>query len=95
MNSKEISTIKLSKLREDIDKLTKWAHLEIHEYLQNRVECTHNENGVFIDMRNLSEEHYENLVKMVSFYKENEKDLQKKQKIFSDIKKNLNIVKTK
>ena len=65
------------KIVNDIDKLSKEAHLEIFFYLKkNNIIYSSNKNGIFINMKDIKKDTLLELQKKVKFYKDNQKILE-------------------
>jgi hypothetical protein len=70
--SKENKISYLKTLREKINNLEEYEHIEIFKILRkNNIKYTENNNGVFINMNKLSEKSIEDIESFISFINNN------------------------
>jgi hypothetical protein len=81
----------IKKIIEDIESMTKDHHIEIFKIINNfNIKYTENNNGVFINMSNMSEDCLNKINNFVNFINENKKNIIEFEKIKEESKLKLN-----
>ena len=87
-----MSQIKIQQMVDNIGTFSEDVHLEIFQMLKKYMtkdEFTVNSNGVFINMKILSDDVLLKLEKFVNFCKENNESLKKREKEYEEVRKNI------
>lgn len=87
-HSSEVDTSKLRKLKSDLSEVDSSVHADVIRHIDESI-LSYNDNGAFFDMRDLKQEQYDEIRRVVDYAVSTKRDLEQRDRLLGENVKRL------